>query len=123
MLRYIESADGSYLGGYLPAGVFSIPPIVTEKGVTLAATTLAGESSGDGTLVTVSFEVITVKESVPTLSNALLTQGTGKSVIPQIVAAQKTKLQEGKNSFVVAQFIAPLTFKEKRRNELRDYER
>ena len=94
VLRYIESADGSYLGGYLPAGVFSIPPIVTEKGVTLAATTLAGESSGDGTLVTVSFEVITVKESVPTLSNALLTQGTGKSVIPQIVAAQKTKLQE-----------------------------
>ncbi len=28
-----------------------------------------------------------------------------------------------KDSFVVAQFIAPLTFKEKRRNELRDYER
>ena len=28
-----------------------------------------------------------------------------------------------KDSFVVAQFIAPLTFEEKRRNELRDYER
>ena len=28
-----------------------------------------------------------------------------------------------KDSFVVAQFIAPRTFKEKRRNELRDYER
>ncbi len=28
-----------------------------------------------------------------------------------------------KNSFVVAQFIAPLILKEKRRNELRDYER
>ena len=28
-----------------------------------------------------------------------------------------------KDSFVVAQFIAPLTFEEKRRYELRDYER
>ena len=94
VLRYIESVNGSYLGGLLPTGVFAIPPIISDKGVTLAATTLAGTSSGSGTLATVTFEVIAAKKSNPTISNGLLTQGTGKSVIPQIETAQKSESQE-----------------------------
>ena len=93
-LRYIESANGSYLGGPQPVGVFTIPPIVSEKGVTLAATTFAGTSSGNGTLTTVTFEVVVVKESLPTISNVLLTQGKGNSIVPKIESEQKTDSQE-----------------------------
>ena len=68
-LRYVSSANGSYL----PAGAFVIPPVVDENRVTLAATSLTGGSQGDGTLATVTFEVIEVKSSVLTLSGVQLT--------------------------------------------------
>ena len=68
-LRYVSSENGSYL----PAGAFFIPPVVDENRVTLAATSLTGGSQGDGTLATLTFEVVAVKPSLLTLSGVELT--------------------------------------------------
>ena len=54
VLRYVSSKNGDYL----PAGAFFVPPIVAGNTVTLAATSLAGESNGDGTLATLNFTVL-----------------------------------------------------------------
>ena len=74
VLRYVESANGDYL----PPGSFFIPPVVSENAVTLSATSLTGVSNGDGTLATVTFEVVDVKESPIALSDVILTDSTGK---------------------------------------------
>ena len=85
-LRYISNRNGDYL----PAGTFGVPAIVKGNTVTLAATSLAGNSNGDGTLATVTFEVVAVKASTVTLSDVLLTNSTGRSSRPQVVAAKVT---------------------------------
>lgn len=93
-LRYIESSNGVFLTGHQTDGVFVIPPNVSDKGVILAAATLSGEKSGDGTLATITFEVIGAITSTPTISNGLLAQGTGNSIVPQIETGLKTESQE-----------------------------
>ena len=64
-------------------GGFAVPAIVTENAVTLAATSLSNER-GDGTLATLTFEVVAVKASMLELSEVLLTRSTGKSSRPQV---------------------------------------
>ena len=83
-LKHIESSNSDYL----PAGAFAIPTTVDGNNVKLAATSLAGESSGDGTLATITFEVIAVKATTVTLSDVLLTDSTGGSSIPQTENAE-----------------------------------
>ena len=101
-LRYVESANGDYL----PSGAFFVPPVVSsvvkdhngdyipppswyppedrvEKAVTLGATSVAGVSDGDGTLATVTFEVLDVKESVIGLFGVILTDSDGEH-LPQL---------------------------------------
>ena len=78
-LRYVESANGDYL----PSGAFFVPPVVSSKAVTLGATSFAGVSAGDGTLATVTFEVLDVKESVIDLFNIILTDSAGEH-LPQL---------------------------------------
>ena len=73
-LRYVESANGDYL----PAGAFVAPPVVDENHITLGATSLAGASSGDGTLATLTFEVRDIKESILTLFGVILTDSDGE---------------------------------------------
>ena len=73
-LRYVESANGDYL----PSGAFFVPPVVSENKVTLGATSFAGVSDGDGTLATVTFEVLDVKESVVDLFDVILTDNAGE---------------------------------------------
>ena len=68
-LRYISSSNADYL----PAGAFVVPTLVNGNQVTLAATSLRGGSHGDGTLATLTFEVIAAKPSVLTLSEVQLT--------------------------------------------------
>ena len=85
-LRYIKSANGDYL----PVGAFFVPPVVEENKVTLAATSLTGERGGDGTLATITFEVVAVKPSTVHLSNALLTDRSGVSSRPCVGALQIT---------------------------------
>ena len=86
-LRYVESANGDYLS----SGAFFIPPVAEDNVVTLAASSLADESNGDGTLATLTFEVITIKASTVRLTNVLLTDGSGGSSVPQIENAGITE--------------------------------
>lgn len=67
-LRHVESV----IGDYLPTGAFFVPPVVAGNLVKLAATSLAGESNGNGTLATITFEVQAVKASTLTLSHYLM---------------------------------------------------
>ena len=57
---------------YLPAGVFVVPPIITDNNVTLAATSLADASNGDGILATITFAVVDVNPSTITFTAVLL---------------------------------------------------
>ena len=79
-LRYVESANGDYL----PTGAFFVPPVVSGNRVALAATSLSGESRGDGTLATVTFEVIAVKASTLTLSGVVLSDSAGVGLRPEV---------------------------------------
>ena len=79
-LRYVESVNGDYL----PAGAFFVPPAVSGNRVTLASTSLSGESDGDGTLATLTFEVVAVKASTLTLSGVVLSDGAGVGSRPQV---------------------------------------
>ena len=79
-LRYVDSANGDYL----PDGAFDVPAIVDANRVTLAATALAGESDGDGTLATLTFEVIAVKPSTVRLSDVVLSDSAGAASRPQL---------------------------------------
>ena len=79
-LRYVSSANGDYL----PAGAFAVPAVVTQNAVTLAATSLAGESNGDGTLAALTFEVVAVKASTLTLSDVILSDSAGVGSRPRV---------------------------------------
>ena len=85
-LRYVSSANGDYL----PDGAFFVPPVVDGNRVKLAGTSLAGESSGVGSLATVTFEVLSVKASTLTLSDVLFSNRAGERSLPQVEAAQIT---------------------------------
>ena len=85
-LRYVESRNGDYL----PDGALFISPTVDGNLVKLTATALTGESSGAGTLATLTFEVVAVKASTLTLSNVLLVNNTGESSRPKVEDGQIT---------------------------------
>ena len=57
---------------YLPAGAFVVPPIITDNDITLAATSLAGASNGNGTLATITFAVVNVDPSTIKFTAVLL---------------------------------------------------
>ena len=86
-LRYVGSTNGDYL----PAGAYVLSPVLTDNTLTLAATSLSGESQGDGTLATLTFEVVAIKASTVSLSDVLLTNGLGGSAIPQTENAEITE--------------------------------
>lgn len=86
-LRYVSSANGDYL----PTGAFFVQPVVEGNLVKLNAASLAGETNGDGTLVSLTFEVTSVKESTLTLSDVLLTNRAGETFLPQIENAEITE--------------------------------
>ena len=85
-LRYVESSNSDYL----PDGAFFAPPIVERNLVKLNATSLTGETSGNGTLATVTFEVIAAKASTLRLSDALLVNSAGESFTPKLEDGQIT---------------------------------
>ena len=86
-LRYVSSANGDYL----PAGALFVEPVVEGNFVRLNAASLAGESNGDGTLTTLTFEVIAAKASAVTLSDVLLSNSAGEGFIPGVENAQITE--------------------------------
>ena len=80
VLRYVESANGDYL----KADAFFVSPVVEENRGTLASTAIAGGSNGDGTLATLTFEVVAVKASVLTLFQVTLVDPDGERWFPRI---------------------------------------
>ena len=85
--RYVESRNSDYL----PDGAFFVPPILEGNLVKLNAASTAGESNGDGTLATLTFEVIAVQASTLTLSDVLVSNSTGETFAPQIENAEITE--------------------------------
>ena len=68
-LRYVSITNADYL----PAGAFAAPPQVSGNSVYLAATSVAGSAAAaNGTLATLTFEVVSAKASTITLSDVLL---------------------------------------------------
>ena len=73
-LRYIESANADYL----PAGAFAVPPVISDNSVYIAATSATGPTpTSEGTLATLTFEVIAVKNSTIQLIGVTLSDSTG----------------------------------------------
>ena len=89
-LRYVESSNGDYL----PTSAFYVEPVVEGNLVKFNAASLSGESNGDGTLVTFTFEVISVKDSTLTLSDVLLTDTDGIAYAPSVENAEITELPQ-----------------------------
>ena len=74
-LRYIEAGNADYL----PAGAFTIPPIVTENTVYMTATSGAEVvPASEGTLATLTFEVIAAKNSTINLMDVILSDSAGR---------------------------------------------
>lgn len=73
-LSYIESA----IADYLPVGAYAVPAITTENSVYIAATSLKGPAlASDGTLATVTFEVLTTNTSTIRLMDVTLANSAG----------------------------------------------
>ncbi len=89
-LRYVQSDNGDYL----PAGAFFIPPIIEGNTVMIAGTSLAGEMNGNGTLATLTFEIIAAKTPTVNLSNVLLTDSAGSSSTPHVEGTEITTPQQ-----------------------------
>ena len=62
-----------------------------EISLSLTPHLLRGESNGDGTLATLTFEVIAAKASTLTLSDVLLTNSAGETFVPRIENAEITE--------------------------------
>ena len=79
-LRYIMSENGDYLAD----GAFFAPSIVNRNTVQLLSTVLSGESDGNGTLATLTFEAITREASQLVLSDVILSDKEGNTFIPEL---------------------------------------
>ncbi|MCY4571019.1 MAG: leucine-rich repeat domain-containing protein [Candidatus Poribacteria bacterium] len=86
VLRYVESSNGTYL----PVGTFVLP-VVNGNRVKLASTSSDSVSKGDGTLATVTFEVLAVKASTLTLSETLLSDSDGNRSRPRVEGGEITE--------------------------------
>ena len=76
-LSYVSSGNADYL----PAGAFAVPVVATENSVTIAATSLTGAAAdADGTLATVTFEVVEAKASTIGLSNVTLADAAASAL-------------------------------------------
>ena len=86
-LQYVSSMNGDYL----PADAFVLDPVVAGNLVTLTAASPAGEESvGDGTLASLTFEVIAVKASTVKLSGVTLADSTAAAIPTRVEDGQIT---------------------------------
>ncbi len=87
VLRYAKSSKGDYL----TADAFFAPPIINRNNVKLASTVFTGVSNGDGTLATITFEILAVKASALTLPEALLANSQGDTFLPRVERGEITE--------------------------------
>ena len=77
VLRYIGGGNADYLS----EGAFALSPIVLNSTVHIAATSVIGvASANEGTLATLTFEVITARESTLKLRDVILSDSAGMSL-------------------------------------------
>ncbi len=67
-LAFVETENADYL----PENAFVVLPIITDNDITLAATSLAGASNGNGTLATITFAVVDADPSTIKFTAVLL---------------------------------------------------
>ena len=79
-LRYVEAASGDYL----PANSFFVPPVIDVNRVTLGGAAFVGASDGEGTLATLTFEVVESRLSFLTLSGVSLVNTDGERLLPHL---------------------------------------
>ena len=103
-LRYVESVNGDYL----PAGSFFVPPVVEANRVILGATAFTGASSSDGTLATLTFEVVDVKESNLILSEVLLTNSEGEPLLSPFIQRGRIEPTTVSSSAIVSFSSSPV---------------
>ena len=76
-LRYVESMNADYL----PANAFVTRPVVSNETVHILATSGAeAASESEGTLATLTFEVVAIKESTLKLMDVILSNSAGMSL-------------------------------------------
>ncbi len=85
-LRYVSSANADFL----PADPYIAQPIIAGNTVTVAATSLVGETNGDGTLVTLTFDVISEEVSTLTLTEVLFSDSEGMLTKPHLESVELT---------------------------------
>ena len=89
-LRYVSSTNGSYL----PTGAFFAPPQVSGGRVTVTATSVSGAvQATSGTLASVTFSVVAVKESTIRLTDVILSDSKAK---PLAVTTKNGSVTEGR---------------------------
>lgn len=97
-LQYVESTTGDYL----PEGAFFLEPIVSENSVQVAGTSLTGISQKtEGSLATLTFEVLAIKESILQLSNVIVTDINGEHLQHFTVSGRVVKPQPKASSAIV----------------------
>ena len=79
-LIYFSSANGDYLSGE----AFLAVPAVEKNYVTVESASLVGGSDGDGTLATLTFQVVDSKASGLSLSQVTLVDPDGERLFPYI---------------------------------------
>ena len=72
-LQYISWEQGTYLSGE----IFGVPTIVGTDEITLASTAVTAADAAQGTLLTITFEVVAVKTSTLSLRNVILSSSLG----------------------------------------------
>lgn len=75
-LRYISWEQGTYL----PGAIFAIPDIIGTDEITLASTASTASDAAQGTLLTITFEVLAVKASMLSLNEVILSSPSGTAL-------------------------------------------
>lgn len=83
-LRYVSYSNGDYL----PSAAAEARVVLDANSVAIAATSTAGVGNGDGTLCTLTFEVVALKESIMSLSKVVLSDNAGMNTPPLIQDAR-----------------------------------
>ena len=75
-LRYVSWEQGTYLSD----AIFSLPTIIGTDEITLASTAVTAVDATQGTLLTITFEVVAVKASTLVLSDVLISSNMGTTL-------------------------------------------
>ena len=86
-LRYISSSNGDFL----PGRPFFMQPMKKKNTVTLASTALIGTGNGDGTLATITYEILDESPSPLKITDLILSDKEGKRMRPLVKDMEKQK--------------------------------